>query len=92
MADWWRGMSRIEALGRCIWRLVEPLGRRLVPVTNTYRAIALGSIWGAIMWSGSHYVRLNHGGCRASNCSRIDGAFGLGTLPTVLGTGIAAQR
>lgn len=92
IANWWRGLVRIEALGRGIWRLIEPFGKRFIPVTNHYRAIALGSIWGWLP-CGLVYSMLAWSLAVAEpvNAAALMGAFGLGTLPTVLATGIAAR-
>ncbi|BBI65589.1 hypothetical protein HSBAA_PA_1920 (plasmid) [Vreelandella sulfidaeris] len=34
IANWWKGLLRIEALGRVLWRRIEPIGRRLMPVVK----------------------------------------------------------
>lgn len=92
IANWWRGLVRIEALGRGTWRLIEPFGKRFIPVTNHYRAVALGSIWGWLP-CGLVYSMLAWSLAVAEplTAAALMGAFGLGTLPTVLATGIAAR-
>ena len=46
LGGWWFGLSRLEEAGGRIWRRIEPLGRRFLPVTTPYRAFALGLVWG----------------------------------------------
>lgn len=46
LAGWWSGLTRIEGIGRLLWRRLEPLARRLLPVRNAPRALLLGALWG----------------------------------------------
>lgn len=46
LAGWWSGLTRVEALGRGLWRHLEPFARRLLPVSSLPRALLLGAIWG----------------------------------------------
>lgn len=92
IANWWRGLVRIEALGRRLWRYLEPLGRRLMPVVRVPQAMALGAIWGWLP-CGLVYAMLAWT-LAVSNPlmgAWLMGAFGLGTLPAVLATGVAAR-
>lgn len=93
IANWWKGLIRVEALGRSLWRCIEPFGRRLMPVVKIPQAIALGSIWGW-MPCGLIYSMLAWSLAIAEplRAAAIMGAFGLGTLPVVLATGVAARR
>ncbi|HEY6612503.1 MAG TPA: sulfite exporter TauE/SafE family protein, partial [Pseudomonas sp.] len=43
LAGWWSGLTRIEGLGRVLWRRIEPLARGLLPVRNANRALLLGA-------------------------------------------------
>ncbi|MGC3871770.1 sulfite exporter TauE/SafE family protein [Halomonas sp. GXIMD04776] len=93
LANWWRGLIRIEALGRRLWRYIEPLGRRLMPVVKIPQAIALGAVWGWLP-CGLVYSMLTWslaGGDPARGAALM-GAFGLGTLPALLITGVAARQ
>lgn len=93
LADWWRGLTRIEALGRRLWRRLEPLGRRLMPVVRVPQAVALGAVWGWLP-CGLVYSMLawSLAGGDAWRGAALMGAFGLGTLPALLVTGAAAHR
>ncbi|MFG6176572.1 sulfite exporter TauE/SafE family protein [Halomonas sp. THAF12] len=93
IADWWKGLLRIEALGRRLWRRLEPLGRRLMPVVKIPQAVALGAIWGWLP-CGLVYSMLvwSLASADAGLGAALMGAFGLGTLPALLVTGLAARR
>lgn len=93
LAGWWSGLTRIEALGRGLWRHIQPLTRRFMPVTSVPRALALGSLWGwlpcglvysTLLWAASQGDALDSG--------LLMLAFGLGTWPVLLATGMAAER
>lgn len=93
LAGWWSGLTRIEALGRGLWRYIQPLTRRFMPVTNWPRALILGGLWGwlpcglvysTLLWASSQG--------NALDSAALMLAFGLGTLPVLLATGMAAER
>ena len=93
LANWWSGLTRIERLGRGLWKHIEPRARKLLPVTRMPQAILLGSLWGwlpcglvysTLVWASSQ------GGTGLS--AALMATFGLGTLPTLLATGLLANR
>lgn len=93
LAGWWSGLTRIEALGRGLWRYLQPLTRRFMPVTSLPRALLLGGLWGwlpcglvysTLLWAASQGDALESAALML--------AFGLGTLPVLLATGMAAER
>ncbi|WP_407310885.1 sulfite exporter TauE/SafE family protein [Pseudomonas sp. nanlin1] len=93
LAGWWSGLTRIEGLGRGLWRRVQPLAGHLLPVTSIPRAMALGALWGwlpcglvysTLLWASSQ----GHAGYSAL----LMLAFGIGTWPVLLATGVAAER
>ncbi|WP_027960208.1 sulfite exporter TauE/SafE family protein [Halomonas halodenitrificans] len=93
IADWWKGLLRIEAVGRRLWRHIEPLGRRLMPVVKLPQAMALGAVWGWLP-CGLVYSMLTWSLAIADPLrgALLMGAFGLGTLPALLATGFAARQ
>ncbi|MBA2779950.1 sulfite exporter TauE/SafE family protein [Billgrantia kenyensis] len=93
IADWWKGLLRVEALGRHLWRYLEPFGKRLMPVVHVPQAIGLGAIWGWLP-CGLVYSMLAWSMATADPLSGafLMGAFGLGTLPSLLVTGLAAHQ
>jgi len=91
LAGWWSGLAKVEQAGGVIWKRIEPLGRRLLPVRSPLHAFLLGMVWGwlpcglvysALIWS------LSAGGVWQG--ALLMGAFGLGTLPNLLLMGAAA--
>ena len=91
LAGWWMVLSRLEALGGRLWRRLEPLSRRLLPVERPSQAFMVGMVWGWIP-CGLVYTMLV---TAVSSGSALGGAllllaFALGTLPTMLGIGLLA--
>lgn len=93
LAGWWSGLTRVEALGRGLWRHIQPVASRLMPVSSMPRALLLGALWGwlpcglvysTLLWAASQ----GNGGYSAA----LMLAFGLGTWPILLATGLAAER
>ncbi|TDY04138.1 sulfite exporter TauE/SafE family protein [Thiohalophilus thiocyanatoxydans] len=91
ITGWWTGLRHIESGGRLLWRHIEPLGRRLMPVTRPGQALLLGMLWGwlpcglvysVLIWSISTGSALEGGLLMLS--------FGLGTLPNLLLMGMFA--
>jgi len=93
LAGWWAGLAKVEQAGGVLWRRIEPLGRRLMPVRTPAQALALGGLWGwlpcglvysVLIWS------LSAGGVVQGALLML--AFGLGTLPNLLLMGVMAAR
>nr|WP_232961290.1 sulfite exporter TauE/SafE family protein [Pseudomonas putida] len=93
LAGWWSGLTRIEAMGRGLWRHLQPVASRLLPVSSLPRALLLGALWGwlpcglvysTLLWAASQG--------NASYSAGLMAAFGLGTWPVLLATGLAAER
>lgn len=93
IANWWKGLLKVEAVGRRFWRHIEPLGRRLMPVVKLPQAFALGAVWGWLP-CGLVYSMLAWSLAMADPArgALLMGAFGLGTLPALLATGMAARQ
>jgi sulfite exporter TauE/SafE len=93
LAGWWSGLTRIEGLGRGLWRCIEPVAGRLLPISTLPRALLLGSLWGwlpcglvysSLLWAASQG--------NALHSALLMLGFGLGTCPVLLATGLAAER
>lgn len=91
LAGIWTGVAKVENAGRVLWKHIEPLGRRFMPVNSPVKALPLGFIWGwlpcglvysILIWS------LSAGS--ATKGALLMLAFGLGTLPSLLIMGVAA--
>ncbi len=93
LAGWWSGLTRIEALGRHLWRHLQPIASRLMPVSSLPRALLLGAIWGWLP-CGLVYSTLLWASSQGSpaDSALLMLAFGLGTWPVLLVTGMAAER
>ena len=63
IANWWKGLLRIEALGRVLWRRIEPIGRRLMPVVKVP------------LWANLFDAGLESCCSRAIACRRDDGGL-----------------
>jgi sulfite exporter TauE/SafE len=93
VANWWMGLTRLEQAGQAIWKRVEPLARRRLPVSSARDALAVGLLWGFLP-CGLIYSALAWAAAGGSwqQSALLMAAFGLGTLPSMLATGLAAQR
>ena len=90
IAGWWKILANVEKFGgKIVWKKLEPLGRRFMPVRSYSQAFLLGVVWGwlpcglvysALLWSTS--------GEESINGALFMLAFGIGTLPTVVTAGI----
>jgi hypothetical protein len=93
VAGWGRAVLRLEAAGAVLWRRIEPLRRRFFPIDSTARALGAGAVWGWLP-CGLVYsmlaLALASGSTLAGMAVMV--AFGVGTLPTLLATGLGAQR
>jgi len=89
---WWQALTILEKGGSYLWRKIEPLGRRFLPVKHPLQALGLGLVWGWLP-CGLVYAILFF--ALASNSAWHGGllmlAFGLGTLPMLLTMGATAQ-
>lgn len=88
----WHGLSRLEVVGQVIWRQLQPLIRKLLPVQRTSQAVALGGLWGWVPCGMVYSVLMT---ALLSGSALRGGfvmlAFGLGTLPLLLTMGIAGS-
>ena len=93
IAGWSSMLSKVEKAGGVIWRQLEPLGRRFLPVKQTDHALWLGMVWGwlpcglvysVLIWS------LSAGSATEGMWLML--GFGFGTLPNLLAMGVAAQQ
>ena len=93
LADWWRGLTKLELLGRYLWVYIQPLGRRLMPVDNIFKALLLGALWGWLP-CGLVYAALAMAMTQPAPLVAASAmlAFGVGTLPAVLAAGAVAQQ
>ncbi len=93
LAGWWSGLTRIEGIGRLLWRHIQPQASRLLPVRSLPQALLLGALWGwlpcglvysTLLWAASQG--------NALDSALLMLAFGLGTWPVLLASGLLAER
>lgn len=91
LAGWFSRFAQVEKIGVPLWRRIEPIGQRLLPVRSPLRAMAFGLIWGwlpcglvysTLLWSAAAGAPLKG--------ALYMTAFGLGTIPSVLTAGLLA--
>jgi len=89
----WFGLLMLERAGQRLWRLVQPVSRRLLPLDSSPKAFAYGLCWGYLP-CGLVYSALSWslGSGSAVNGALWMALFGLGTLPAVMLAGQAADR
>lgn len=92
LAQWWRGLARIESLGKQLWQHLQPLSKRFLPFKSPLSALPYGIIWGwlpcglvysTLTWSLSAGTALQG--------AMIMAAFGVGTLPALLAVSFGAN-
>jgi sulfite exporter TauE/SafE len=93
IAGWGGAVLQLERAGGLAWRHIQPYARRLMPMDTTARAFAAGMAWGWVP-CGLVYTLLVMAlaSGSATHGAAVMAAFGLGTLPTLLAAGLAAQR
>jgi hypothetical protein len=92
LMGWTRILAPIERAGARLWRHIEPLGRRLLPVRHPVQALGLGLVWGwlpcGLVYSALVWALAAGDALRGA---QVMVAFGLGTLPMLLSLGAAAR-
>ncbi|MEN8207167.1 MAG: sulfite exporter TauE/SafE family protein [Pseudomonadota bacterium] len=90
LAGWWHSLLFLERVGARLWKYVEPLGRRFIPVRTAGQAYLLGLVWGWLPCGMVYAVlALALASGSAAGGGTIMLAFGLGTLPVMLTMGLA---
>lgn len=85
-------MQMLESMGAIVWRRLQPLTKNFFPVRTLWRAFGFGLVWGwlpcglvysALLWASSSGEPVS-GGIYMF-------AFGLGTLPSVITSGLMSS-
>jgi len=89
----WRALAPIEKAGAGLWRRIAPAAKGLLPVTTVPRALGLGLLWGWLPCGLVYSVLL----LAATTANAVTGglvmlAFGLGTMPAMIATGLSASK
>ena len=89
LGGWLPRFAKIEKIGTPIWRRLQPLGQKCLPVKSLKQAFVFGAVWGWLP-CGLVYAALvmaaTSGDAVAGGLTML--AFGLGTLPAVMGAGL----
>lgn len=88
-----RALDILERAGGMVWERISPVAGRLLPVDSLPRALGLGLLWGLLPCGLVYSVLL----IAATSLRSVDGAlimlaFGIGTTPAMLMTGLGAAR
>ena len=93
LAGIWSMVRHIERVGNVLWQRIQPLTRRLLPVTSPTRALLLGTLWGWLPCGLVYSVLVTAlASGHAQSGALIMLAFGLGTLPNLLAIGLFWER
>jgi sulfite exporter TauE/SafE len=93
LAFGWRILAPLESAGAKVWNRIAPAAKGLVPVETVAQALGLGVIWGWLPCGLVYSVLL----LAATTAESTSGglvmvAFGLGTMPAMIATGISASK
>ena len=93
LGGWTAWITQVEHLGKPVWRRLNPLLSRLLPLKSWPASFAVGALWGwlpcGMVYSASLYA-LSSGSALQGGLSMA--AFGLGTLPNLLAIGLFASQ
>ncbi len=89
----WRFLAPLEKAGAKIWQRIAPAAKGLLPVTSVPKALGLGLLWGWLPCGLVYSVLL----LAATTANAVYGglvmlAFGLGTSPAMIMTGLSASK
>ena len=88
-----RALGFLERMGSVAWSRLSPFAGRLLPVSSLPRALGLGLLWGLIPCGLVYSVLLVAAtSASATNGALVMLAFGAGTTPAMLLTGLGAAR
>ncbi|UTH72968.1 sulfite exporter TauE/SafE family protein [Chromobacterium sp. IIBBL 290-4] len=83
----------LEKIGQPVWRRLQPLLGRMLPIRSPASALAVGAVWGwlpcGLVYSASLSALASGSAWRGAGLML---AFGLGTLPNLLLMGVFADK
>ncbi len=91
LTGWVPVLRNMDRLGGAVWKRIEPVGRRLLPVRTPPAAFLAGLVWGWLPCGLVYYaliLALPLGDPVMSATFML--CFGLGTLPVMIATGVFA--
>ena len=85
--------SNIEKIGTPLWKILQPIGQRLLPVKSLWQAFLFGVVWGWLPCGLVYLVLLmSPASDGAINSALFMLLFGLGTLAPMMATGFLSGR
>lgn len=91
LTGWFPVLRNMDRLGGAMWKRIEPVGRKLLPVRTPLAAFLAGLVWGWLPCGLVYYaliLALPLSDPIMSGLFML--AFGLGTLPVMVATGVFA--
>lgn len=93
ISGWWRFLTILESWGSHLWKHLQPLSQRFLPIKKHSHALMLGLLWGWLP-CGLVYSTL---AWALTSANAIQGAslmiaFGLGTAPVLLSMGVLGEQ
>ena len=89
----WRLLSLVEKVGASLWNQIAPHAKALLPVNNISKAAGLGLLWGwlpcGLVYSA---LLLAATTAQAAGGALVMLAFGLGTMPAMILSGLSASK
>jgi sulfite exporter TauE/SafE len=89
----WRLLSLVEKVGASLWNRVAPRAKGLLPVDSISKAAGLGLLWGwlpcGLVYSA---LLLAATTAQAAGGALVMVAFGLGTMPAMILSGLSASK
>ena len=93
LAGWSQWVLIFERAGGALWRAVKPLFQKLLPVKSVPQAVLAGMAWGWLPCGLVYSVLVSAlAAGSATSGAALMLAFGLGTLPNLLGMGLFARQ
>ena len=93
IAGWFPQFSSIEKIGTPVWRYLQPLGHKLLPVKNPWQAFLFGTVWGWLPCGLVYYMLLMSPASDGAMSSALFMlSFGLGTLLPLMATGFLTGK
>lgn len=88
-----QALATVERVGQKLWRRIQPLSTRFLPVRGVRQALPLGILWGwlpcGMVYSVLTAALVSGSAARGAGLML---AFGLGTLPNLLLAGLLLER
>ncbi len=89
----WRLLAPVEKIGARIWNRIAPGAKSLIPANNLPKAAGLGLLWGwlpcGLVYSA---LLLSATTADAAAGALVMVAFGLGTMPAMILSGLGASK